>query len=536
MSGSSPPPPGISQANEAFVPPSGQGDLSGSRVGDFQIERLLGRGGMGDVYLARQISLDRPVAFKVLKPVYASDPASMARFETEAWTAARLNHPHIVHVYALGTDGPIRYIAMEFVPGQTLRAYIDRHGIPPLATALKLMDQATQAVAAAGRSGLVHRDIKPENLLLTSDLEVKVADFGLCRDSGAQSSGLTAPGVTLGTPLYMSPEQVLGRPLDHRSDLYSLGATFYHLLAGMPPFSASTTMALAYKHTSEPPVSLAVHRPDLPPALVELVMRLLQKAPDDRYPSASDLLADLRGVEAKHDAETKTLLPRPRRTLRAGRSPWTLAWALPLAFVAGLAIQRLGIRASKPAPPAALPGLWMEPWETIGQRATALAQYRFAQTGATAEERPAAWLAVVGRFPGTAAADAAYVQFVRELARRGDSWRLDRLAEELSRRHATDPKETWQALGRLARAGAAAGRGDVDGLLNPFREWANLELIDPSHAEVGLEMIAQIRRSTPVQGIQAGALNKLVSDLVGALQIPASTRVFLDPPKPPNGG
>jgi serine/threonine-protein kinase len=531
-----PSPAGNRSAIEASGPLPGPAGLAGSRLGDFQIERLLGRGGMGDVYLARQLSLGRPVAVKVLKPAFAADPAAMARFESEAWTAARLNHPHIVHVYHLGQEGQVRFIAMEYVPGITLRMYIERQGPPPVGIALKLMDQATQALAAAAHSGLVHRDIKPENLLLTADLDVKVADFGLCRESDPDRAGLTEPGVTLGTPLYMSPEQVLGRPLDQRSDLYSLGATYYHLLAGVPPFEAGTTMALAYKHTSEIPTSLAVHRPDLPPDLIGLVMRLLEKAPEDRHATASEVLSEVRRIRSRIEGQTEIARTGPAPSIRKRRGPKLLACALPLALLGGLTVGLLTRwKAAPPASPLA-PGLWMLPWETIPEKSTAQSQYRFAQTGLNAERRSAGWLAVVGRFPGSAFEEAAYVQLIRELARHGDVWRLDRLAEEFVRRNATDRREFWLALSRLARAGAAASRRDVQGVLDPFREWANLELIDPSHAEVGLELIAQIRRSSTVPGIQAGALNKLATELLVPLQIPANNRPFLDPPRSPDGG
>src|SRR5689334_10473545 len=215
------------------------GDLTGSTLGDFQVERLLGRGGMGEVYLARQVSLNRPVALKVLRPDLLSKPVYLARFEAEATTVARLNHPNIVHIYTLGCVDGIRFIAMEYVQGTNLRDYLMKKGALDLPLALSIMKQAGVAIGAAGELGLIHRDIKPENLLLTKKGQVKIADFGLCRDQDADHRlDLTGPGVTLGTPLYMSPEQAQGHALDHRSDLYSLGVTFYHMLGGEPPFRA----------------------------------------------------------------------------------------------------------------------------------------------------------------------------------------------------------------------------------------------------------------------------------------------------------
>ncbi len=259
-------------------------DLSGMTLGDFQVDRLLGRGGMGEVYLARQVSLDRPVALKVLKPDLLSNPTYLARFEKEALSAAKLNHPNIVHIYSLGEFENLKYIAMEYVPGTNLKELLVRKGPPELLLAFSFMRQSAQAVAAAAEVGLVHRDIKPENLLLTKKGQLKVADFGLCRaSSSSEAMALTQEGVTLGTPMYMSPEQVQGRELDPRSDLYSLGVTYYHMLAGIAPFTADNALALALKHVRDEPVSLAVHRPDLPGELVDLVMKMMAKKPSDRY-------------------------------------------------------------------------------------------------------------------------------------------------------------------------------------------------------------------------------------------------------------
>src|SRR5262245_9659143 len=237
------------------------GDLTGSTLGDFQVERLLGRGGMGEVYLATQISLNRPVALKVLRPDFLSKPAYLSRFETEATAVAKLNHPSIVHVYALGCVDQIHFIAMEYVDGTNLREYLRKKGALDLPLGLSIMKQTGQAIGAAGEQGVIHRDVKPENILITRRGRVKVADFGLCRDLERGRLHVSQSGVTMGTALYMSPEQVQRYPLDHRSDLYSLGVTYYHMLAGVPPFHADSAVALALKHVREAPRSLLVHRP-----------------------------------------------------------------------------------------------------------------------------------------------------------------------------------------------------------------------------------------------------------------------------------
>ena len=201
-------------------------------LGDFQVEKLLGRGGMGEVYLATQVSLNRPVALKVLRSDFAANPTYLGRLKTEATAVAKLNHPNIVHVYTLGCVDDIHFIAMEYVQGTNLKDYIVKKGALDLPLAYSIMKQTGQAIGAAGEVGLIHRDVKPENILLTRKGRVKVADFGLCRDQDGQGLHLTQSGVTMGTPLYMSPEQAQGHAVDHRSDLYSLGVTFYHMLAG----------------------------------------------------------------------------------------------------------------------------------------------------------------------------------------------------------------------------------------------------------------------------------------------------------------
>ncbi|MHB1558369.1 MAG: serine/threonine-protein kinase [Isosphaeraceae bacterium] len=280
----------------AHVPGAGRStptDLSGTTLGDFQVERLLGRGGMGEVYLATQLSLNRPVALKVLRPEVLAKPGYLDRFVAEALTVAKLNHPSIVHVYAMDEIEGIHFIAMEYVEGTNLREYVRKRGALDLPQALAIMKQTGQAIGAAGEAGLIHRDVKPENILIARRGRVKVADFGLCRHMDEDAAHLTQAGTTMGTPAYMSPEQAQGHPLDHRSDLYSLGATFYYMLAGVPPFRADSPVALALKQVREIPSSLLIHRPDLPLEIDRLVMKLMAKNPADRFQSAAEMLAEL---------------------------------------------------------------------------------------------------------------------------------------------------------------------------------------------------------------------------------------------------
>ncbi len=272
-------------------------DLTGRTLGGFQVVRKLGTGGMGQVYLARQLSLKRPVALKLLKADLTKNPTALKRFEAEAHAVAKLNHPNIVQVYEFGEHDGMRYMALEFVEGRNLREYLVRKGPPDLPVALSMMRQVATALAKAHEQGLVHRDIKPENILVTRKVEVKVTDFGLSRFfAPGEALNLTQSGVTLGTPLYLSPEQAQGRAVDHRSDLYSFGVTCYHLLAGEVPFRGSTAVEVALKHVTDRPPPLADLRPDLPPDLCGMVHKLMAKDPADRYQSARDVLRDLAKV------------------------------------------------------------------------------------------------------------------------------------------------------------------------------------------------------------------------------------------------
>src|SRR6516162_1463816 len=210
-------------------PELGEADLTGRTLGEFVILRRLGNGGMGQVYLAEQISLKRKVALKILRPELAANQNSLKRFRVEAENVARLTHANIVQIYAIGEPDGVPYMALEYVEGRNLRDYINRKGPPELPVCLSIMRQIASALARAGEQGFVHRDIKPENILLTRKGEVKVADFGLSRcfqESGAAPT-ITQSGVAMGTPMYMSPEKVQGKPVDQRSDIYSFGVTSY---------------------------------------------------------------------------------------------------------------------------------------------------------------------------------------------------------------------------------------------------------------------------------------------------------------------
>ena len=274
-------------------------DLSGRRLGDYQMLRRLGRGGMAEVYLAEQVSLRRQVAFKVLKASLAGDTAYVRRFHHEAQAAANLVHANIVQIHEVGCIDGIHFIAQEYVAGQNLRQLLARlsKGVDGRQAA-NIIRQVAAALHKAAEQNIIHRDIKPENIMISPSGEVKVADFGLARIAqGGEALNLTQIGMTMGTPLYMSPEQVEGKPVDPRSDIYSLGVTCYHMLAGQPPFDGDTALAVALQHLRNEPKRLEALRPDLPDGLCRIVHKMLAKKPEDRYQRAVDLLRDLKGLQ-----------------------------------------------------------------------------------------------------------------------------------------------------------------------------------------------------------------------------------------------
>jgi predicted Ser/Thr protein kinase len=275
-------------------------DMSGRSFGGYQILRRLGRGGMADVYLAEQRSLNRQVALKILKGSLSRDQAYVRRFHNEAQAAASLVHANIVQIHEVGCIEGVHYIAQEYVAGLNLKQWLARHGPTDTSNAVHIMRQVVAALHRASQQGIIHRDIKPENIMLSKTGEVKVADFGLARvaDDG-QAVSLTQVGVTMGTPLYMSPEQVEGRPVDPRSDLYSLGVTCYEMLAGRPPFEGETPLAVGVQHLKSEPKRLENLRPDLPGSLCRVVHRLLEKNPADRYSSPTELMRELRSVHVE---------------------------------------------------------------------------------------------------------------------------------------------------------------------------------------------------------------------------------------------
>jgi predicted Ser/Thr protein kinase len=273
---------------------AGQGLPEGFKLGKYELEGELGRGGMGVVYAARDTALDRPVAVKVLPPTLTDDPTARQRFVLEARLAARLQHPNVVSIYDVGRQGGTHFIAMERVSGRSLEAVLREDGPLPATEASRVAAEACRALVAAHAAGLVHRDIKPGNILLTDDGRVKVTDFGLAKLHGqAQHQSLSGGQSLLGTPLYMSPEQCEQGQVDPRTDLYALGATYYHLLTGRPPFEGESVMQLLYAHCHTPAPDPSEDIESLPAICGRVVQRSMAKLKDERYASAKAMLADL---------------------------------------------------------------------------------------------------------------------------------------------------------------------------------------------------------------------------------------------------
>lgn len=292
-------------------------DLIGHVIDDrFRIEALLGQGGTGQVYRAVHVELRRPFAVKVLRPEMADNEIAVGRFRREALTVCRARHPNIVYVTDFGRleDGRF-YLVMEFVDGTNLQHVLHNRGRMDVAEAIDILIQVGEAVWFAHQKGVVHRDLKPGNIMLVETPgrppEVKVIDFGLAKMVDDTMAQVTAEGKVPGTPMHLSPEQIVGHPADHRSDIYAFGVTAYEILTRTTPFMGSTLEILtAHRRTTPEPPSVRAPAASVFPELDGLVMRCLRKKPEERYQSFEELLADLRSCASI--AETS---PRPTRGL-----------------------------------------------------------------------------------------------------------------------------------------------------------------------------------------------------------------------------
>src|SRR4051812_18960449 len=264
---------------------------TGQVLAGYRIEGLVGRGGMGVVYRATQLALERPVALKLITPDLAEDESFRERFKRESRTAAQIEHPHVIPVHEAGeADGQL-FIAMRLIDGVDLREVIRRNGRVDPSRAVALLSQIASALDAAHARGLVHRDIKPGNVLIAVEDgrdHAYLTDFGLSKQLGSESA-VTKTGMFVGTVDYIAPEQIRGLPLDARSDVYSLGCLLFHTLTGRVPFERDTDVAKIFAHMSEPPPAVREEVPGVPPELDGVLRRAMAKEPADRYPSAADL-------------------------------------------------------------------------------------------------------------------------------------------------------------------------------------------------------------------------------------------------------
>ena len=278
----------------------------------YEIQNRIGRGGMADVFLARDLLLDRPVAIKVLFPEFATDPNFVERFRREAQAAANLNHPNIVSVYDWGKYLNTYFMAMEYVQGRTLADIMRVNGRLTSMQAAEIASEVAAALSFAHRNGVVHRDIKPANILIGSAGQVKVADFGIARAMNApMESNLTQVGAVMGTATYFSPEQAQGAQPDPRSDLYSLGIVLYEMVSGRPPFTGDNPVGIAYKQVHDAPQPLNQIIADIPRPFEAIVAKLLAKSPAMRYPDADSTREDLRRFRAGEPVHALTLISPP---------------------------------------------------------------------------------------------------------------------------------------------------------------------------------------------------------------------------------
>jgi len=292
------------------------GDLNeGALIAHYRIVSRLGQGGMGVVYLAEDTLLDRRVALKVLPPDLAADPERMHRFVQEAKLASALNHPNVAYIHGIGQDGDLRFLAMEYVEGEPLSARIQA-GPLKIDEILRIGAQVADALEAAHAKGIIHRDIKPANLMLTGRGHVKVLDFGLAklekptRGKSDDTQLLTSTGLVLGTVQYMSPEQALGRDVDHRADIFSLGVVLYEMVTARLPFGGSNASETMARILQSQPDAMARFNYEIPEEFERVVRKCLEKDPERRYQSARDLLVDLKNLE-RDSGSTRAVAPTP---------------------------------------------------------------------------------------------------------------------------------------------------------------------------------------------------------------------------------
>lgn len=341
------------------------------RIGRYDVEGLIGRGGMGVVLRAYDSDLHRSVAVKVLAPEWAASVQARQRFAREAQAAASVAHENVIPIYNVEANAALPFLVMRYVPGMTLERWVQASEQADIGTILRVAGQLAEGLAAAHHRGLVHRDIKPGNVLVGENIDrVWITDFGLAR--AADSMTLTRTGVIAGTPHYMSPEQARGEPVDHRSDLFSLGCVLFYLSTGRPPFDADNTLAVLHKIVSEPATPLAAIRNDLPPSFVRLVHQMLQRDADKRPPDCSAVIDRLRDAQTESSdgrVAKPPMPPRLRRALSIGLiAALLISWSLGTMLILSKAAEHMFPRSTQPnaLDPRALDPWAFDPWAFEG--------------------------------------------------------------------------------------------------------------------------------------------------------------------------
>jgi serine/threonine-protein kinase len=326
-------------------------------AGRYELEELVGTGGMSSVYRAHDRLLDRKVALKVLHEQYTEDPDYVERFRHEARSVASLSHPNIVTVIDRGEHEGRQFIVFEYVEGENLKRLIQRRGPAPVTTALELAIQIGRGLSFAHQQGLVHRDVKPQNVLLNGDGQAKVTDFGIARSLDVKH-GMTQTGTVLGTSDYIAPEQAQGQRVDEHTDIYSLGVVLYELLTNEVPYPGENFVAVAMRHINEPPPSIRDKRPDVSPRLEAAVQCAMAKRQEDRFDTMADFCREL---EANlHEAQgTAVMTPPPTarrvRARRGGPNPWPIVLALLVLIAIGGVIAYLAITRDNTNNPTSTP-------------------------------------------------------------------------------------------------------------------------------------------------------------------------------------
>jgi predicted Ser/Thr protein kinase len=322
--------------------------LLGRRIGQCALQRKLGQGGMGAVYLAHHAGLNKPVALKILPEALAKNPDYIARFLREARLAARLDHPNVVQVFDVGQSEELYYITMQYVEGRSLDVLLKERGKLSANEALSVAKRVAAALDAARRLGITHRDIKPANILISKDGFVKVADFGLAKERASKGS-ISETGQILGTPHYMAPEQAEGKAVDSRTDLYALGATLYHMVTGQKPFDGPTPLSVVVKALKDDPVPPRQIDPSIPEGVQNLVLRLMSKSPDARPATGEEVARIIDALKAGSSPGTAILPPKRRAAMVA----LPVAAILIVGIVLGMVLARPRPEPEKPAPPPA---------------------------------------------------------------------------------------------------------------------------------------------------------------------------------------